>query len=224
MAWGHRPVAALLVRVLLACVLGPVIPSPLQAQTCLGFSGQGFLGASGAVRREWSENTTGIGGTGGLRVGPVAATAHYLAFSDVDKFDQDFDFQSVRATFAYEFHMQPLSLCPVLTLGSEGVSSRDFSSFPYRSEPFYGSGLAVGHRLTAPDFGVTIIASLTASIERHVVERLIEGDILIRVREARGLLDGGVTAAFGRLFVRPYALIVADHGWMTGGVRLGLTF
>lgn len=222
----RRPAAVLLARVLVAwAVLGPLSAPPLEAQTCLGFSGQGFLGASGAVRREWSENTTGIGGSGGLRVGQVASVGHYLKFSAADEYDQEFDFESARVTLAYSLLTSALSLCPVLTSGLEGISSRDFSSFPYRSEPFFGGGLAVGYLFTATDSGVTIIPSLSASIESHVVERIIEGDILINKREATGLLHGGVTVEFGRLFIRPYAVLTAvENGWLTGGAIVGLRF
>lgn len=222
-----RPAVAPLARLLVAgALLGPPSTSPLEARTCLGFSGQGFLGASGAVRREWSENMTGLGGSGGLRVGgPVAATGHYLRFSGADEYGQEFDFVRARATVAYELPASSLSLCPVLTTGLEGISSRDFSSFPYKSRPFVGGGLAVGHRFKPTNSGVTIIPSLSTSIESHVVERIIEGDISIDEREAIVLLQGGVTVESGRLFVRPYAAFVAvENGWLTAGATLGLRF
>ena len=221
-----RPAAALLPPLLVAwAALGPPSASPLEARTCLGFSGQGFLGASGAVRREWSENMTGIGASGGLRVGgQVAATGRYLKFSGADQYDQQFDFERARVTLAYELPTSSLSLCPTLSTGLEGISSRDFSSFPYKSKPFLGGGLAVGYPFTA-DSGVTIIPSLSASIESHVVERIIEGDISIDERETTVLLDGGLTVELGRLFVRPYAAFVAvENGWLTGGATLGLRF
>lgn len=226
MALLHRPAAALLARLLAAwAVLGSLSPSPLEARTCLGFSGQGFVGASGAVRREWSENMTGVGGSGGLRVGQVAAAGHYLKFSGAGEYGQEFDFERARVTLAYELPTSSLSLCPTLTAGLEGVSSRDFSSFPYRSRPFFGGGLAVGHPFTATDSGTTIIPSLGASIESHVVERIIEGDISIYERATTVLLHGGVTVESGRLFFRPYAALVAvENGWLTGGATLGLRF
>lgn len=221
-----RPAAALLARLLVAwAALGPQSASPLEARTCLGFSGHGFLGASGAVRREWSENMTGIGASGGLRVrGQVAATGHYLKFSGADRYDQQFDFETARVTLAYELPTSSLSLCPTLSTGLEGISSRDFSSFPYKSKPFLGGGLAVGYPFTA-DSGVTIIPSLSASIESHVVERIIEGDISIDERETTVLLGGGLTVEFGRLFVRPYATLIAvENGWLTGGTTVGVRF
>ena len=223
---GVRPVTVLLARFLVAwAVLGPSSASPLEARTCLGFSGQGFLGASGAVRREWSENMTGVGGSGGLRIGRVAAAGRYLRFSGADRYDQEFDFERARVTLAYELPMSSLSLCPTLSTGLEGVSPRDFSSFPYRSKPFFGGGLAVGHAFTATDSGVTIIPSLGASIESHVVERIIEGDISINQRETNVLLHGGLTVESGRLFFRPYAALIAvENGWLTGGATLGLRF
>ena len=221
-----RPAAALLARLLVAwAALGPPSASPLEARTCLGFSGQGFLGASGAVRHEWSENMTGIGASGGFRIGRLAAAGRYLKFSAADRYDQEFDFDRARVTLAYELPASSLSLCPILSTGLEGISSRDFSSFPYKSKPFLGGGLAVGYPFTATDSGVTIILSLSASIESHVVERIIEGDISINERETTVLLDGGLTVEFGQLFVRPYAAFLAvENGWLTGGATLGLRF
>ena len=70
----RQPAAALLARLLVAwAVLGPSSASPLEARTCLWFSGQGFLGASGAVRRE-SGNMTGVGGSGIRSALPAAST------------------------------------------------------------------------------------------------------------------------------------------------------
>ncbi len=223
----HRPpVAVQLVRLLLTwAALGLVTAPPLEAQACLGFSGDGYVGASGASRREWSRTTTGFGGTGGVRIGRVAAVASYLKFSGADEFDQEFSFQNLRATVAYEAFTSSLSLCPVLALGSEGVSSRDFRSLPYRAEPFFGGGLALGRRITVPNSRLAIIPSLIVSAERHEVERLIEGDIVIQNRETEMQLRGGVTMEFGRLFIRPYAnFVAAANGWLTGGAWVGLRF
>ena len=51
MAIRQRPAALLQVRLLMACtILGPLTASSLEAQSCLGFSGNGFVGASGATR------------------------------------------------------------------------------------------------------------------------------------------------------------------------------
>ena len=91
--------------------------------------------------------------------------------------------------------------------------------------PSSGAGLALGRRFSVPDSGLAIIPSLIVTTESHRVERIIEGDILTRSRETDALLRGGVTVEFGRFFVRPYvARIVVDNGWLTGGVRFGLTF
>jgi len=225
-ATHYRPVALLLGRLLLlSFVLGPVITRPLEAQTCLGFSGAGFVGASGAIRSEWSNTTTGFGGSAGLKIGRVAAVTSYLRFSGVDEFDQEFAFQNIRAAVGYEAITSSLSLCPVVTFGSEGVSSRDFRSIPFRADPFLGGGLALGRRFTLPDSGPAIIPSLIVTTESHNVERIIEGDILTRSRETDVLLRGGVTVEFGRLFVRPYvALIAVDNGWLTAGARFGVRF
>lgn len=221
----RRPVAVLLGRLLLASsVLGPVAAG-LEAQTCLGFSGTGFVGASGAIRREWSHTMTGFGGSAGVKMGRVAAVTSYLRFSGADQFDQEFEFHNVRATVAYEAITSSLSLCPVGTFGSEGVSSRDFRSIPYRADPFVGGGVALGRRFGLPDSGPAVIPSLIVTAESHRVERIIEGDILTRSREMDVLLRGGVTLEFGRLFVRPYvALIAVDNGWLAAGARFGLRF
>ena len=222
----HRPVAALVRRLLLASsVLVPAATCPLEAQTCLGFSGTGFVGASGAIRSEWSHTMTGFGGSGGFKIGRVAAVGSYLRFSGADQFDQEFEFQNVRATVAYEAITSSLSLCPVATFGSEGVSSRDFRSIPHRADPFLGGGLALGRRFTLADSGTAVIPSLIVTSESHSVERIIEGDIVIRNREMDVLVRGGVTFEFGRFFVRPYvALVAAENGWLTGGARFGLRF
>ena len=221
-----RRVAARWARLLLAwAVLAPVTASPLEAKSCLGFSGEGFVGASAAARREWSYTTTGFGGSAGLKIGRWAGVGRYLKFSGTDEFDQEFGFQSVRAAVAYEAITSSLSLCPVLTLGSEGVSSRGFTSIPYRAAPFFGGGLALGRRFTVTDSGLALIPSVIVTTERHSVERIIEGDIVTRSREANALLRGGVTVELGRLFVRPFlALMAADNGGLAGGVRFGLRF
>ena len=41
---------------------------------------------------------TGVGGSGGLRVGRVAAAGHYLKFSAADRYEQEFDFERARVT------------------------------------------------------------------------------------------------------------------------------
>ena len=222
----HRPVAVLLRRLLLASsVLVPAATCRLEAQSCLGFTGTGFVGASSAVRSEWSQTMTGFGGIGGLKIGRVAAMASYLRFSGADEFDQEFEFQNVRATVAYEAITSSLSLCPVATFGSEGVTSRDFRSIPYRSDPFLGGGLALGREFTLAGSGPAVIPSLIVTAESHSFERIIEGDIVIRRSGMDVLLRGGVTLEFGRFFVRPYvALIAADNGWLKGGARFGLRF
>ena len=112
-ATHQRPAALLPVRLLLACtIFGPLTASSLEAQSCLGFSGDGFIGASGATRREWSYTMTGFGGSGGLRIGRVGAVASYLKFSGTDEFGQTFGFQNFRATVGYEAITSSLSLCP----------------------------------------------------------------------------------------------------------------
>ena len=83
----------------------------------------------------------------------------------------------------------------------------------------------MGYPFTVTDSAVTIIPSLSASIESHVVERIIEGDISLRERETNALLHGGVTVEFGRLFVRPYAALIAvENGWLRGGATVGVRF
>ena len=199
--------------------------SSLEAQSCLGFSGDGFVGALGSVRREWSHTTTGVGGSAGLKIGRLATVGSYLRLAGSDQFDQEFGFQDVRATVAYEAIRSPLSLCPVVALGSEGVSSRGFPSIPYRSDPFFGGGVALGRRFSRSDSGLALIPSVTVTTESHSVERIIEGDIATMSRETNALLRGGVTVEFGRLFVRPFvARIAVDNGWLAAGVRFGVRF
>ena len=220
-ATRQRAAALLPVRLLLACtILGPLTASSLEAQSCLGFSGNGFVGASGATRREWSYTMTGFGGSGGLRIGRVAALASYLKFSGTDEFGQTFGFQNVRATVGYEAIARSLSLCPVVTIGSEGVSSTNYRSLPYSAEPIFGGGLALGRRFSGPNSGLAIVPSLIITAESHAFERLIEGDIQTSSRGTATVMRGGVTVEFGRVLVRPYvALVAVDNGW-----RFGLTF
>lgn len=174
--------------------------SSLEALTCLGFSGDGFLGASGSVRREWS-HTTGFGRSAGVKIGRLAAIGSYPKLAGADQFDQESGFQDVRATVAYQAITSPPSLSPLLALGSEGVFSRGFRSIPHRSEPFFGGGVALGRRFTVPDSGLAFVPSEIVTTESHSVERVIEGDIAIRSRETNVLLRGGVTMEFCRLFV-----------------------
>lgn len=222
----RRRTSAWLGRLLLPWVaLGPWAASSLEAQICLGFTGQGYLGASRAVTGLWAQDVSGIGGAGGFRVGPVIATSELLKFSGADKYDQEFDFTSARVALGVPLPTPSPSICAVLTSGLEGVWSRDTSDFPYKSKPAYGAGLAVGRRVTGPDAPVTIITSLTATMESHVVERIIEGDISINERETSALFRAGATVEFGRVFVRPYAAVVlVRNGWRSGGVRSGLRF
>ena len=213
-------------RLLMACtILGWLTASSLEAQSCLGFSGNGLVGASEATRREWSYTTTGFGGSGGLRIGRVATIASYLKFSGTDEFGQTFGFQNVRATGGYETIRASLSLRPVLTIGSEGVSSTDSRSPPYSAEPRLGGGLALGRRFGGSDSGVAIVPSRIVTAKSHAVERLIEGDIQTGSRGMATVLRGGVTVEVGRVLVRPcVALTAVDNGWLTAGVRFGVTF
>ena len=225
-ATQRRPAGAMFVRLLLAwAVSASVAASSLKAQTCLGFSGDGCLGGSGSVRREWSHTATEFGGSAGLKIGRLAALGSYLKLAGADQFDQEFAFQHVRATVAYEAITSPFSPCPVLALGSEVVSSRGSPSIPHRSEPFFGGGVALGRRFTVSDSGLSFIPSLIVTTESHNVERIIEGDIAAIGRETNALLRGGVTMEFGKLFVRRFvALIAVDNGWLAAGVRFGLRF
>lgn len=69
----------------------------------------------------------------------MAALASYLKISGSDDFGQTFGFQNVRETVGYEAIASSFSLCPVVTIGSEGVSSRDYRSLPYSAEPISGA-------------------------------------------------------------------------------------
>lgn len=199
-------------------------PTALAAQACLGFSGSGFLGGSGAVWRESAEDVRGLGGAAGLDLGPVAATGHYLKFSGADEFDQEFDFEDARATIALKLPIPVLALCPVVTVGTGGVLSRNFNDLPYESDTVYGAGAAVGQRFGAPGSGLAIIPSLIVSVENYSVDRLYD-DIVEGAREVSAVVRGGVTIEIGSLYVRPHAVFTtADDSYVLGGVLLGVTF
>ena len=194
-----------------------------QAQTCLGFSQGRFISAVGAVRSEWSEDLTGLGATIGYSGGRLAWTMRVLNFRNADGFDQRSNVWTTRFTFGVELPTSALSLCPVAIWGREGVSSRDFASVPTYNARTFGGGLAVGRRFTLRDAGLAIVPSVVASIESLPVERIGEGDNRVGAREATGVVQGGVTLEFGKLYLRPYAsFIAADNGWVTGGALLGV--
>lgn len=222
----RRPLPPTALRLLAWLVLPvAVTPSALEAQACLGFGGNGFVSASGAQWREDSENTNGIGGRAGLDLGPLAATAQYLKFSGADEFDQEFDFEDSRATVALKLPMIPLlSLCPVVTVGTGGVLSANFSELPYKSELVYGAGMALGHRFSAAGSGFAIIPSAIISVENYEVDRLFD-DILEGDREFSAILRGGVTVEIGKIYTRPYvALNTTDQSYLLAGALLGVTF
>ena len=199
-------------------------PSTLEAQACLGFDGSGFAAGTAAVRREWSESHTGIGAAGGLKLGPVVATGRFLQFS-VDRYDESSRFQDLRANVALQLPISRLSLCPVVTVGTEPLANRDFLTLPDRSKPVYGGGLAVGNRFGTPGSNLTIIPSLLFTVEKRRIDELIEGDIVIESGEVSGVLRGGVTVEVGRAFIRPYvALTTIDNSYMFAGVMLGVKF
>ena len=205
-------------------LVGSVTPSALGAQACLGFSGTGFVSGSGAVWREGSDDTRGIGGAAGLDLGPVAATGRFLKFSGADEFDQDFDFEDARANVALKLPIPLLSVCPVVTVGTGGVLSRNFSDLPYKSETVYGGGVAVGKRFSAPGSGFAVIPSLIVSLENYAVDRLFD-DIVEGDREVSAVIRGGITVEIGRILVRPYAaLTTADDSYLLAGALLGVTF
>lgn len=206
----------------LAC-LGSVAPSALSAQACLGFGGKGFLSASGAVWRAGSEDTKGIGGAAGLSLGPVAATGRFLKFEGAES-DENLDFEDTRATLALKLPIPLLSVCPVVTLGTGGVLSRNFDNLPDRSETVYGIGVAAGQRFGAAGSGVAVIPSLIVSVENYAVDRLFD-DIVEGDREVSAVLRAGVTVEVGSILVRPYAAwTTAEDTSLIAGILLGVTF
>ncbi len=221
----RRPLAAAGFRSLGWLVLPlAAAPSALEAQACLGFGGNGFVSGSGAVWREGSHDTRGIGGAAGLDLGPVAATGRFLKFSGADEFDQEFDFEDARANFALKLPIPLLSVCPVVTVGTGGVLSRNLSDLPYKSETVYGGGVALGHRFSAPGSGFALIPSLIVSVENYAVDRLYD-DIVEGGREVSAVIRGGITVQIGKIFVRPYAaLTTADDTYLLAGALLGVTF
>ncbi len=161
-------------------LVGSVTPSALGAQACVGFSGTGFVSGSGAVCREGSDDTRGIGGAAGLDLGPVAATGRFLKFSGADEFNQDFDFEDARANVALKLPIPLLSVCPVVTVGTGGVLSRNFSDLPYKSETIYGGGVAVGKAVQRT--GLRLRAHSFADRER----RELRGGSALRRYRGRG--------------------------------------
>lgn len=123
---GTRPAAALsaLGLSLWLAVTALAAPAGLEAQACLGFGGDGFVAAAGGVRREWSENTRGIGAAAGLNVGPVSARARFLKFSGEDEFGQEFDFEDSRLHVALNLPSSLLVACPVALQECSRVRSR----------------------------------------------------------------------------------------------------
>ncbi|MDE2664135.1 MAG: hypothetical protein OXI39_14185 [Gemmatimonadota bacterium] len=203
---------------------GIAAPGALEAQACLGFSGNGFLSGSGAVWRESSEDVTGLGGAAGFDLGLVAATGHYVKFSGADEFDQEFEFEDARASVALKLPLPVLSVCPLATVGVGGVLSRNFDELPYKSETVYGVGVAVGQRFGAPGSGLAIIPSATVSIENYSVDRLYD-DIVEGDREVSAVIRGGVTVEIGSIHARPYvAFTTAEDSHLIAGALLGVTF
>ena len=199
-------------------------PAALDAQACLGFGGSGFLSGSGAVWRESSEDVRGLGGSAGFDLGLVAATGHYLKFSGADEFDQEFDFEDMRANVALKLPLPFLSVCPVASVGTGGVLSRNFNDLPSDSETVYGGGVAVGLRLGAPASPVAVIPSVMVSVENYSVDRLFD-DIVEGDREFGAVVRGGVTVEIGSIYIRPHAVFTtADDSYLLGGVLLGVAF
>jgi hypothetical protein len=220
----NRPKASNLRHLTWLALIGIAAPAALDAQACLGFSGSGFLSGSGAVWRESSQDVTGLGGSGGVNVGPVAATGRYLKFSGADEFGDEFDFEDARANVAVELPLPVLSICPVATAGIGGVLSKNSNDLPRKSETVYGVGVAVGHRFGAPGSGLAIVPSVTVSIENYSVDRLYD-DIIEGAREASAVIRGGVTAEIGSIHVRPYvAFTTAEDSYLVAGAQLGVAF
>lgn len=205
-------------------LLGIATPAALDAQACLGFGGGGFLAGTGAVWRDGSEQTTGMGGAIGVDLGPLAATGRFLGFSGEEESGPDFEFEDVRGTLALKLPIPLLSVCPVATIGTGGVLSRNFSDLPYRNETVYGAGLALGRRFRAPGSGLAVIPSVIVSVENYAVARLFD-DILERGREVSAVIRGGVTVEVGSILVRPYvAFTTAEDSYAIAGALLGITF
>ena len=220
----RKPNVSTLSRLAWLALAGIAAPAALEAQACLGFSGNGFVSGSGAVWRESSEDVRGLGGAAGFDLGPVAAVGHYLKFSGTDEFDQEFDFEEARASVGLKLPLPVLSICPIASVGIGGVLSRNFNDLPHESETVYGVGVAVGQRFGAPGSGLAIIPSATVSIENYSVDRLYD-DIVEGDREVSAVIRGGVTAEIGSIHVRPYVVFTtADDSYLVAGALLGFTF
>ena len=207
---------------LLPCALAA--PAALEAQACLGFGGNGFVAASGAVWRQASERVRGIGGGAGIGLGPLSAVAHYLRFSETEEGEDENDFADMRAHAALRLPIPLLNVCAVATAGAGGVLPGDLDNRPSGSEPVYGGGLAVGQRFGAPSAGLSIIPSLIVSVENFSVTRLYD-DIVEEGREIGAVVRAGVTFESGSIYVRPHAVVTTTaDGYLIAGVLFGLAF
>lgn len=96
----------------------------------------------------------GFGGGGaGLKIGRMAAVTSYLKLSGVEDFDQEFEFQKVRATVAYEAITSSLSPCPVLTFGPRAAGRETPAPSPTVPTPSSGAawhwGIGSANRIPA---------------------------------------------------------------------------
>ena len=204
--------SALHVLVFLA-LPGFATPASLGAQACLGFGGNSFLGPAGAVRHWESGNMRGFGGAVGFGLRQLAAKAQLLRFSRLGEARRGSGFVFALTDLAVKLPDYGVSLCPVATVGFEGIPSRGHN---------WGIGLALGHRLTKPGSSLAIIPNLIASMESSVLE-VVYGDLGFERREYSAMVRGGIAFEFMGAFARPFAALntLADGYVMWGRSRAG---
>ena len=161
----------------------------------------------------------GFGGAVGFGLRQLAAKAQLLRFSRLGEARRGPGFVFARADLAVKLPDYGVSLCPVATVGLEGIPSRSHSVRPSRNGYNWGIGLALGQRLTKPGSSLAIIPNLIASMESSVLD-VVYGDLGFERREYSAMVRSGVTFEFEGAFGRPFAALntLADGYVMWGAV------
>lgn len=200
-----------------------LVPTGLEAQACLGFSGKGFVAPAVGVRFQrderglpGNESLSGAGGVAGVQLEPIAVKAQLLSFPVTQTSNLVF----ARADLAVQLPAPWTPLCVVLTVGNERVSgSYDRSS----TTLMRGLGLAIGHVASAGSDG-KIIPSLLVGLETGEAVPLT-GHLPLPYGQYSTVVRGGVTFAFAGAFIRPYVVIrTVDDGQVTWALAAGFTF
>ena len=211
-----RPPLAIAILALSGLLAAPA----LEAQSCLGFDGGGFLAATTTARGDdrWFGNGRGLGGAAGISLGPVGATA---SFSRVDVVDSEHHIRDLRGQFAVELPFPAVSICPVGTVGyetttAEGLLESDPDDF------VFGAGVAAGLRFSSSTTGIVLIPSAMVGLGHR---RIMEGaDDASFVRDFGGVFQVGATLRIGRLFGRVYGVVTTNGSDEITGAAVGLAF